>query len=61
MMADLLTQTGAAVIGVDDVVAFARRNLRDLVWVAGKPAPDRLETHQYACHALAWFATYALA
>ena len=61
MMVDLMTQTSAALIAVDKLLAVARSNLRDLVCVAGKPAPDRLETHQYACHALAWFATYAMA
>ncbi len=54
----LLGLTGAAVAPAEAVLDQATAALRALVVVDGRVSSSAVETHQTACHGLAWIATY---
>jgi (2S)-methylsuccinyl-CoA dehydrogenase len=59
VLADLASLTTSALDPVRSVVAEGTDALRAMVMRDGRVSAEALETHQYAAHALSWFATYA--
>jgi (2S)-methylsuccinyl-CoA dehydrogenase len=57
-LSNLVALTDAALPEIEAVLAEATANLRATVDAKGKVSGAALEQHQFAAHALSWFATY---
>jgi len=58
ILPDLTRLLAAGSQEAEKMLAAARRGVFDLVAVDGKPDRARLDEEQFACHGLAWLATY---
>jgi len=58
ILPDLLNLCSASIPAVENVVAKAKENLREMVSVDGRVNSKLMEEHQFAAHALSWFSTY---
>ncbi|CUH78251.1 acyl-CoA dehydrogenase family protein [Tropicibacter naphthalenivorans] len=58
ILPDLLELTGAAIAPVESLFADARSAVREMVSKDGRISGGLIEEHQFACHGLAWLATY---
>ncbi|MDP6873911.1 MAG: acyl-CoA dehydrogenase family protein [Alphaproteobacteria bacterium] len=55
---DLLRLCGGALAAADELLARARRGVRDMVSTDGAVDAGKIEARQFAVHGLAWLATY---
>ncbi|MDE0588411.1 acyl-CoA/acyl-ACP dehydrogenase [Halocynthiibacter sp. C4] len=61
VLPNLLSLTAESIVAVDALLAEAKENLRKKLSKDGRIDAALLEEHQYAAHALSWFATYQVA